>query len=78
VFDTPDAGTRERSYGVDVGRRFGTKLWVSVGWNVVGFSDRDFSRERYTAQGPYLRFRMHVDQDAMKDFVEAWTPGARR
>jgi hypothetical protein len=78
VFDTPDAGTRERSYGVDVGRRFGAKLWVSVGWNVVGFSDRDFSRERYTAQGPYLRFRMHVDQDAMKDFVEAWTPGARR
>jgi hypothetical protein len=78
VFDTPDAGTRERSFGLDVGRRFGTKLWVSVGWNLTGFSDRDFSRERYTAQGPYLRFRLHVDQDAMRDFVEAWTPGARR
>ncbi len=78
VFDTPDAGTRERSVGLDVGRRFGTKLWVSVGWNFEGFSDRDFSRERYTAQGPYLRFRLHVDQDAMKDFVQAWTPGARR
>jgi hypothetical protein len=78
VFTTPDAGTRERSFGLDLGRRFGTRLWVSVGWNFAGFSDRDFSRERYTAQGPYLRFRMHVDQSAMQDFMAAWTPGTRR
>jgi uncharacterized repeat protein (TIGR01451 family) len=78
VFDTPAAHTNEHAFGIDVGRRFGSQLWVSLGWNFTGFTDRDFSRERYTARGPYLRFRLHVDQDSLKDFVQAWTPGARR
>lgn len=78
VFSTPDAGTQEHSFGLDVGRRFGPRLWVSVGWNFTGFSDSDFSRERYTAQGPFVRFRLHVDEGALKDFVQAWTPGTRR
>jgi uncharacterized repeat protein (TIGR01451 family) len=78
VFSTPDAGTREHSFGFDVGRRFGARLWVSAGWNVAGFDDRDFSRERYTARGPYVRFRLNVDEGALRTFVQAWTPGTRR
>jgi hypothetical protein len=77
-FATPDADTAERSFGVDVGRRFGPRLWVSLGWNFTGFTDRDFSRERYTAQGPYVRFRLHVDQGSLRDFAQAWQPGTRR
>jgi uncharacterized repeat protein (TIGR01451 family) len=78
VFDAHSAATREYSFGVDVGRRFGAALWVSLGYNFAGFTDRDFSRDRYTARGPFVRFRLHVDQDSLKDFVQAWTPGTRR
>lgn len=77
AFDVPDAGTREYSFGADLGRRFGGRLWVSLGYNFAGFSDRDFSRERYTARGPYLRFRLHVDQDALRELVQDWRPGTR-
>jgi hypothetical protein len=61
-----------------VGRRFGARVWVSAGWNLAGFTDRDFSQERYTARGPYVRFRLHVDEGALRNLVQAWTPGTRR
>ena len=33
-----------------------------VGWNVVGFHDRDFSEDRYTRSGPYVTMRIKFDQ----------------
>ena len=33
-----------------------------VGWNVVGFHDRDFSEDRYTRSGPYVTMRLKFDQ----------------
>lgn len=78
VFDTPAAATRQYSAGIDVGRRFGQQLWVSVGFNLVGFSDRDFSADRYTARGVYVRFRVHVDQDSMRDLLDGFRAGNRR
>jgi hypothetical protein len=78
LFATPGAATREHSFGVDVGRRFGQQVWVSLGWNFAGFADQDFSRERYTAQGPFVRFRVNIDQGGLKDLVQGWKPGSRR
>jgi hypothetical protein len=51
---------------------------VSVGWNVAGFSDRDFSRERYTAPGAYLRFRVHLDDGSLRDLLDGFRAGNRR
>jgi hypothetical protein len=78
VFDSVASHTREYSGGVDLGRRFGRPLWVSVGWNVAGFSDRDFSRERYTAPGAYLRFRVHLDDGSLRDLLDGFRAGNRR
>ena len=38
-----------------------------MGYNFEGFRDDHFDASRYTAQGPYVRFRMKVDHDAFKD-----------
>ena len=36
--------------------------WLTVGWNVKGFEDRDFEEARYTRTGPYLTMRFKFDQ----------------
>jgi hypothetical protein len=35
---------------------------MTVGWNIRGFSDRDFEENRYTRSGPYVTMRMKFDQ----------------
>ncbi|WP_226372702.1 DUF11 domain-containing protein [Allosphingosinicella flava] len=40
--------------------------WLSVGWNVIGFWDRDFSDERYTRAGPYVTMRLKFDQQTLQ------------
>ena len=37
--------------------------YISVGYNVVGFADRDFEESRYTRDGPFITFRLKFDQD---------------
>jgi hypothetical protein len=42
-------------------------MWVSIGYNFAGFEDKDFDAARYTAQGPFIKFRMKADQDTFRD-----------
>lgn len=44
-------------------------VWISLGYNIVGFDDPDFSKGDYTAQGPFVRFRLKVDQNTAGDLV---------
>ena len=37
--------------------------YISVGYNVVGFEDRDFEESRYTRDGPFITFRLKFDQN---------------
>ena len=55
--------------GLDVGFNLATNMWLSLGYNFVGFHDEDFSQARYTAQGPYLRFSIKADQRTLKDIA---------
>ncbi|MGA1795806.1 MAG: DUF11 domain-containing protein [bacterium] len=57
------------SYGPSVGMCAAKNLWVSIGYNITGFTDRDFSYANYTAQGPYLRFRFKIDQTSGQDIT---------
>jgi len=52
------------STGLSVGFQLARNIWLSLGYNLDGFDDRDFSAAGYTAQGPYLQFRMKFDQDS--------------
>ena len=40
-----------------------TNAWVSIGYNVRGFEDRDFEQAHHTAEGAYLVFRFKFDQE---------------
>jgi len=65
------AGQLSYSTGLSVGYNVIKNAWVSLGYNVIGFSDKDFSAAEYTAQGPFVRFRFKFDQNSVKDAV-AW------
>ena len=56
--------------GVSVGHDFVKNLWLSVGYNLIGFNDSDFSRAEFTAQGPFVKLRMKFDQGSVKDAVK--------
>ncbi len=51
------------SSGPSIGFSPVTNGWISVGYNVRGFTDRDFDAARYTAQGIYLQMRFKFDQN---------------
>ena len=56
-------------FGIDVGYNLRENMWLTLGYNVVGFHDSDFAQARYTAQGPYLRFSIKADQRTLKDIA---------
>ncbi len=39
--------------------------YIQIGYNVVGFHDRDYADERYTRSGPYVTLRFKFDQDTL-------------
>ncbi|HEX6592749.1 MAG TPA: OmpA family protein [Moraxellaceae bacterium] len=57
-------GTRNYSFGPQVGMSPVKNGWVTLGWNIQGFTDRDFDAARYSAQGPYLQLRFKFDQNS--------------
>ncbi len=58
------AGDRARQVGLGVegGTLLGENLWLSLGWNVFGFTDRDLTAQDYTQRGVYLRLRFKFDE----------------
>jgi uncharacterized repeat protein (TIGR01451 family) len=39
--------------------------YISVGYNVLGYSDRDYEDARYTRSGPYVTLRFKFDQNTL-------------
>jgi hypothetical protein len=62
-----ESDVMDYSVGFDVGTTLAKNIWVSLGYNVAGFRDDDFSASRHTAQGPYLKIRIKADQDTFRD-----------
>ena len=58
-------GTYAWAFGPSVGVTPFTNAWVSIGYNIRGFDDRDFGSSHYTADGAYLVFRMKFDQRSL-------------
>jgi opacity protein-like surface antigen len=44
-------------------------MLLTLGYNWEGYEDRDFSLQTYRIEGPYLQFRMKLDQENLKDVV---------
>jgi uncharacterized repeat protein (TIGR01451 family) len=82
-WDAGVRGMRLRSYsinqekygtGVSVGFNAGSNIWISLGYNITGFKDRDFSQADFTSQGPFIKLRMKFDQATVRDAVK-WFSG---
>ena len=62
-----DAGQISSRSGGSVGFSPVTNLWLGLGYNLSGYSDRDLSGSEHTSQGLFMQFRFKVDQDSVKD-----------
>lgn len=63
------------SFGPTVGYTPKKNIWISLGYNLTGFTDRDFSRADYTAHGIFFNFRIKFDQESAKNSIR-WLIGS--
>lgn len=61
---TNDSRSQTGGLGFEVGYRVKRDVWTSIGYNVFGFKDPDFSNESYTNKGLYLRIRVKFDENS--------------
>ena len=59
----------QAALGASVGYSALNNVWVSVGYNWTGYRDDDFIAADYTAQGPYFKIRMKLDDDVAERFL---------
>ncbi len=57
-----DRGSVAFSGGPSAGVSPARNVWVSVGYNITGYRDRDFEADRYTRSGGYVTARLKFDQ----------------
>ncbi len=70
VYHSYESKVVDYGFGLDVGFNVRDNLWVTIGYNVDGFHDSDFTAARYTAQGPYLQISMKADQHTLRNIAE--------
>ena len=57
-------GSYSYAYGPSVGVRPADDMLVTIGYNVRGFTDRDFAAARTTRAGPYVTAKLKLDRDS--------------
>jgi hypothetical protein len=62
-----DYDADQYAYGVELGRLLRQNLWLSVGYNFVGFrADPDLAGYEYTDEGAFVRLRFKFDEDLFR------------
>lgn len=65
--ETGDMGaSRQQAIGAEVGYLVMQNVWLSLGYNFTGFTDRDLASEDYTQRAFYLRMRIKFDENLLK------------
>lgn len=59
---SPAGKAKQKAIGAEVGYLVRQNLWLSVGYNATGFSDRDLTGTDYTNKGAYIRLRFKFDE----------------
>jgi hypothetical protein len=65
-------GARRYAVGVETGVSLVDNLWLSVGYNLRGFSDNDLIDSDYTRRGFYLRLRFKFDEKLFRGRRPDW------
>lgn len=58
-------GALQKTLGLEGGYQAARNIWVSVGYNAVGLSDRDLTGADYTSKGAYIRLRFKFDENTL-------------
>ncbi|MEN5208808.1 SdrD B-like domain-containing protein [Stenotrophomonas terrae] len=62
-----DYGSNQYAYGMEIGRLLRQNLWLSAGYNFVGFeADPDLAGYEYTDEGAFIRLRFKFDEDLFR------------
>lgn len=66
-----DRDTRGRQYaaGLEAGYQLQRNMWVSAGYNFMGFAERDLAGADATARGAYVRVRMKFDENTLQGLL---------
>ena len=66
-----DRDTRGRQYaaGLEAGYQLQRNMWVSAGYNFMGFAERDLAGADATAKGAYVRLRMKFDENTLQGLL---------
>jgi len=66
-----DRDTRGRQYaaGVEAGYQLQKNMWVSAGYNFMGFKERDLAGADATAKGLFARVRMKFDENTLQGLL---------
>lgn len=71
LYDT-NLSAYTHSEGLSLGYNWARNIWASVGYNRRGYSEADFTSAGYTAEGPYLKLRIGLDQRTSRDVLAWW------
>jgi len=68
-----DRDTRGRQYaaGLEAGYQLKRNMWVSAGYNLLGFTERDLAGADATAKGAYVRLRMKFDENTLQGLLSS-------
>ncbi|MEZ5997337.1 MAG: hypothetical protein R3B98_01415 [Hyphomonas sp.] len=69
-----ETGTVKYSVGPNVGFSPAENVWLSAGYNLSGFDDRDFEAAEYSRQGAYIKVRVKFDQHTASGLLERISP----
>jgi len=75
VMTNKETGTAY-SWGPSVGVSPVDNVWISAGYNVKGFKDRDFEAAEYARKGVYLQLRVKFDQNTADGLLKRISPSA--
>jgi len=68
--------TLSYTYGPSIGVSPVDNVWLSLGYNVEGYADRDFSAAEYSQKGAYLKFRFKFDQNTARGLLNMISPNS--
>lgn len=63
---------RQYGLGLEAGYQLQKNMWVSAGYNFLGFKERDLAGADATSKGVYLRLRMKFDERALDGMLNAF------
>ncbi|MEE9273213.1 MAG: hypothetical protein V3U57_08115 [Robiginitomaculum sp.] len=69
--------TLSYSYGPSIGVSPVENVWLSLGYNVDGYSDDDFTAADYAQKGAYVKLRMKFDQNTARSLLNRISPNKK-